>query len=270
MWAYHVPVPTDLTRTVRFCLGPDGALADDAPVDNSYAAWPPMRGLGRYYELDITASGTVDPQTGYMVNIKRIDTAAREHVLPIVARFAQRGDAPLGTLLREALGAMRGRLAHPVVRVALRLTPTYTISYEERDMAHVLIRQTFDFSAAHRLHVPQLSDEENRATFGKCNNPSGHGHNYRLTVEARCPIDDAGHVANVEQLDAVVNAHVVERYDHKHLNLDTPEFAELNPSVEHIAKVFYEQLAEPIAALGLSLESVSVWETDKTVATYRT
>lgn len=265
-----MPVPTELTRTVRFCLGPDGSLADDAPVDNSYAAWPPMRGLGRYYELDITASGTVDPQTGYMVNIKRIDTATRERVLPIVARFAQQGgDTPFGALLREALGAMHGRLAHPVVRVALRLTPTHTISYEERDMAHVLISQSFDFSAAHRLHVPQLSDEENRATFGKCNNPSGHGHNYRLTVAARCPIDSAGRVAAVEQLDAVVNEHIIERYDHKHLNVDTDAFAELNPSVEHIARVFYEQLTEPIAGVGLALDSVSVWETDKTVATYR-
>lgn len=138
-------------------------------------------------------------------------------------------------------------------------------------MDHVLIRQRYEFSAAHRLHVSSLSDDENRKVFGKCNNPAGHGHNYQIEVAVCLSIDPTGHTAPVEEIDAIVNRHAIELLDHKHLNRDVPQFAQLNPSVENISKVIWDMLADKFAVLGLGamLEEISVWETSKTVCTYR-
>jgi len=258
-----------LTRTVRFCLRGDGSLDIDAPAANTYAAWPPMRGFGRYYELHVTCAGAVDQPTGYMVNIKVIDEAVRDHVLPVVAQTAAETDPPMGTLMQRAIDALAGSLPRPVARMTLQLTPTHSYTIEGNDMAHVTLAQQYDFSAAHRLHVPALSPDENRDTFGKCNNPSGHGHNYKIEVAVRAPIGQDGTIIDVGQLDAAVDATIIERFDHKHLNVDTAEFADLNPSVENIAKTIYDLLAEPIDQLGASIEHVRVWETEKTVCTYR-
>ena len=136
-------------------------------------------------------------------------------------------------------------------------------------MNAVIVRQQFEFSAAHRLHVDALSDQENRDVFGKCNNPSGHGHNYRLEVAVTSPSDAGGQICSADQLDKIVNEAAVERLDHKHLNLDVDEFQDMNPSVENIAKVIHTWLVPALESQGLSLEEVSVWETGKTVCTYR-
>ena len=135
-------------------------------------------------------------------------------------------------------------------------------------MQHVILRQQYEFAAAHRLHVPTLSDEENRQIFGKCNNPSGHGHNYQVEVAVKCPIDGDGHIATVNMIDALVDREIMERLDHKHLNEDVDAFADLNPSVENIAKVIYDWLVVAMRNENLELEVISVWETGKTRCTY--
>src|SRR5690348_12545521 len=75
----------ELTRTVRFCLNGDGTLATDSAASNTFAWWPAMRGLGRYYELEVTCRGEADPVTGYFMNIKRIDEVVRQAALPRVS-----------------------------------------------------------------------------------------------------------------------------------------------------------------------------------------
>ena len=258
---------TMLTRTIRFCLGPDGSVDLAAPADNTFAAWPPMRGLGRYYELHVTVIGPVDPTTGYMINIKQIDAAVRDAALPIVSDAAQKKHAALGPMLREICDALGKALPVQVNRVELRLAPTVRLAMEAPHMNRILIAQQYDFAAAHRLHVPQLSDQENRDMFGKCNNPSGHGHNYRVEVTIAAPISDTPF--DIAPLDALVNQVIIERYDHKHLNADTRDFADLNPSAENIAKTIYHHLSDQVAALDADLDQVKVWETEKTVCTYR-
>ena len=260
----------ELSRTVRFCLSHDGSLWADAPRENTFAAWPPMRGLGRYYELIVTCRGEADPATGYFMNIKQIDEAARASALPIIADAAQLPDVPkFGRLMRDIITALDNRLQRCVTTVTLRLAPTYTLAIEKADMDHVLISQRYEFSAAHRLHAPKLSDAENRQVFGKCNNPAGHGHNYQLEVTLRCPMDDKGAVTPIEQIDSVVNAAVVEKLDHKHLDHDVPQFRGVNTTVENIARIVHGMLREALTPLGLELQEVRVWETGKTVCTYR-
>ncbi|MBL9141526.1 MAG: 6-carboxytetrahydropterin synthase, partial [Phycisphaerae bacterium] len=97
---------------------------------------------------------------------------------------------------------------------------------------------------------------------------NGHGHNYRLEVSVRVPVHAAKPVLSAAELEQLVGRTVIDRYDHKHLNLDVPEFATAVPSVENIAKACHELLRDPVHQRGAHLASVRVWETDKTSATY--
>jgi 6-pyruvoyltetrahydropterin/6-carboxytetrahydropterin synthase len=211
------------------------------------------------------------------MNIKRIDEAVRQHVLPelqnLVLGPTPATQLPMGWLMQRMVTLLQPALDHTVDRLELRLTPMYRLSIESSAMDQVTIRQQYEFSAAHRLHVPQFSEAQNRETFGKCNNPAGHGHNYRLEVAVNVPIEPTGDVLAVEQLDAVVDQHAIEPLDHKHLNTDVPQFEQLNPSVEHIAQVIWQMIEDPIAAMDtrgrIRLEAVTVWETEKTACTYR-
>jgi 6-pyruvoyltetrahydropterin/6-carboxytetrahydropterin synthase len=156
-------------------------------------------------------------------------------------------------------------------RVLWRVTPYYGVGMSATDRTTVSIRQRFDFAAAHRLHVDALSDERNRELFGKCNNPSGHGHNYQIEPEVEVDLDERGVPSlGLADLERLTDELVVQRFDHKHLNLDTSEFGPggLNPSVENIARVSFELLAGPIGRAGARLRRVTVWETDRTRATY--
>jgi len=103
------------------------------------------------------------------------------------------------------------------------------------------------FNAAHRLNNPSWSEEKNQAIFGKCNNPSFHGHNYELFVELKGEIDpDTGYVYDMKILSDLIKEHVLNKFDHKNLNLDTDEFSQLNPTAENIAVVIWNILREKI------------------------
>ncbi|MGF1638521.1 MAG: 6-pyruvoyl tetrahydropterin synthase family protein [Cyclobacteriaceae bacterium] len=103
------------------------------------------------------------------------------------------------------------------------------------------------FNAAHRLHNPQWSDEINKEVFGKCNNPSFHGHNYELIVKVTGEIDkDTGYVIDMKVLSDIIDSYVLEKFDHKNLNIDTEEFKEMNPTAENIAVVIWNILREQL------------------------
>ena len=286
-----------LRRTVRFCINPPGATEDSPPPCspsspqpsiNGFGGKPPMHGLGRYYELDITCQGDPDPTTGYLLSIREIDAAAHAVAVPLIAQAC--ADRPLtqpAALLPEIFSALSTQLPGYVAGVRWHLTPTYSVemppppsqplfpppSPSPADSPLVLLRQRFDFAAAHRLHSPHLSDAENRDVFGRCNNPSGHGHNYQVEPAVEIAPADAA-VFTLAALERITHDTLIDRYDHTHLNLDTPDFsseAGLNPSVENIARVFYERLAPAIeqkAGGKARLRSITVWETDRTSCTF--
>lgn len=103
------------------------------------------------------------------------------------------------------------------------------------------------FNAAHRLHNPTWSESKNEAVFGKCNNPSFHGHNYELIVQLKGEIDpDTGYVYDMKILSDLIKEYVLNKFDHRNLNLDTDEFKNLNPSAENIAVVIWNILREKI------------------------
>ncbi len=99
------------------------------------------------------------------------------------------------------------------------------------------------FNAAHRLHNPKWSEAKNKTVFGKCNNPNYHGHNYEMEVKIIGFCDpDTGYVIDTKIVSDIIKDEILERFDHKNLNLDVPEFKELNPTVENIAIVIYNLL----------------------------
>ena len=103
------------------------------------------------------------------------------------------------------------------------------------------------FNAAHRLYNAGWPDEKNEAVFGKCSNPNYHGHNYELIVRLTGEVDlETGYVYDLKLLKDVIHEHVINKLDHKNLNLDTPEFKSLIPTAENIAIIIYKILRERI------------------------
>ena len=99
------------------------------------------------------------------------------------------------------------------------------------------------FNAAHRLFNPKWNDGRNDDIFGKCNNPNFHGHNYELIVKVTGePDPETGYVIDIKLLSDLINREIIDRFDHKNLNLDTKEFKELNPTAENIAIVCFDLL----------------------------
>ena len=123
------------------------------------------------------------------------------------------------------------------------------------------------FNAAHRLHNPSWSDEKNREVFGKCNSPNFHGHNFELEVRVRGEVDpNTGFVIDLGELGRIIKEQVERRFDHKNLNVDCPEFKNLLPSTEHLAKVIYDVL-KPIIGDDRELH-ITLFETAKNGVEY--
>lgn len=135
-------------------------------------------------------------------------------------------------------------------------------------MSLVYLTRRATFSAAHRLHSNELSEPENKAIFGKCNNPNGHGHNYVLEVTIKGEIDPkTGMVINLVDLKTAMEEAVINEMDHKHLNYDVPLFQEINPTAENMVVVFWK-LLELKLPKGLLYE-VKLHETENNIAIYR-
>ena len=123
------------------------------------------------------------------------------------------------------------------------------------------------FNAAHRLHVKSWSDEKNKAFFGKCNNPNYHGHNYDLDVMITGNCDPvSGYLIDMKILSDLIKDEILNAFDHKNLNLDVPEFEDLNPTAENIAIVIYEKLRKKLAN-DLSLK-IRLYETNRNYVEY--
>lgn len=132
----------------------------------------------------------------------------------------------------------------------------------------VTVSRKAHFNAAHRLYRKDWTMEKNDLVFGKCNNPNFHGHNYELIVSVTGAIDpETGFVMDVKILSDLIKEHIEEAFDHKNLNVDVPEFFDLNPTAENIAVVIWNKLRTQIKN-ELELEVV-LYETPRNFVTYR-
>ncbi len=134
----------------------------------------------------------------------------------------------------------------------------------------IYITRKFHFSASHRVYNPALSDEENLKKYGKCSNPNGHGHNYEMTVTVAGEVDpEIGYVMDLTELKLLVEKYLVDKVDHKNLNLDVDFMKGILPSTENIALKFWEQI-EPIINTGSrKLYSINIRETENNSVEYR-
>ncbi|MFK7959396.1 MAG: 6-carboxytetrahydropterin synthase [Phycisphaerales bacterium] len=266
----------ELARSVRFSIsvaelfGRGGGIAwRDQPRSNTFAGWPSADGPVVYCDLLVRCRGQEDPSTGYLVGIGDIDAAVRDIGIELLTRaMVEHPTRSPAVTLGHLLEALRPSLGDRLSEIRWALTPQHAITVEADRMHEFLMSQHFDFAAAHHLWADDLDAEANRRVFGKCTNP--HGHNYRVKVVARVPMPDGSDapVLTLPGLEAIVAEGMLERLDHADLNGLDDLFGGRTPSVENIARVCHELLAGPIAATGAGLESITVWETEKTSCTY--
>lgn len=132
----------------------------------------------------------------------------------------------------------------------------------------VTVSRKAHFNAAHRLYRKDWSDEKNDSVFGKCNNPNFHGHNYELVVSVTGKINpDTGYVIDIKDLADIILDEVEKPFDHKNLNLDVPEFSDLNPTAENIAVVIWNKIRKKID-IDKDLE-VILYETPRNFVSYK-
>ncbi len=126
----------------------------------------------------------------------------------------------------------------------------------------IRLGRRYRFSASHRLHAPELTPEQNREIFGKCNNPHGHGHNYVLElIVAGEPSAETGLLLDVRALDRLVETEVLGDYDHKFLNEEIAAFRELPPTTENVALDIRRRLEERWLSNKARLERIRIYET---------
>ncbi len=233
-----------------------------------FGQWASPYNHGHNYVLDVVVQGVVDPTTGMIVNIKRVDDILKAGVLKDLDQRSLNDEVPdlvgKSPTLENLLLMIRDRLWDLPAEsrlVALRLEETASL-YAELTLEpseEMTLTRTYEFAASHRLHSPALSDEENIELFGKCNNPNGHGHNYMLEVTVSGePHPTSGMLVDIGALDSAVKATILDRYDHKNLNLDLPEFKEKVTTSEVVASQIFESLKLVVPA---SLSRVRLWET---------
>jgi 6-pyruvoyltetrahydropterin/6-carboxytetrahydropterin synthase len=134
-------------------------------------------------------------------------------------------------------------------------------------MPNVTVTRRLHFNAAHRVHNPALSDEENNRLFGKCNNPNWHGHNYVLEVSVQGPIEErTGYVLDLSRLKEIVTREVVDQIDHKNFNIDVEFMHGIIPTTENIAVNIWRILAPRLAPARLT--RVRLWETENNMVEY--
>lgn len=260
-----------LARQVRFSINP--FLPADVSGFNPFTSEPTGEGLAIFLELAVEIAGEVDKATGFVVNVSEIDKKVRQYTVPI---FAQRlrdefragrniGWQGIVELLEAAKQVLSDKFGTGrVSEIGLKLNPLrkMTLSCEGKDM--VYLSEKFDFSATHKLWNKDFPEAKNVEMFGKCANPTGHGHNY--IVEVTVEMAQRGKDFDITAFERAVDAELITTLDHKNLNQDVAEFKKTNPTVENIAVFAWHKLIGRFSSG--KLNRITVWETEKTSCTY--
>jgi 6-pyruvoyltetrahydropterin/6-carboxytetrahydropterin synthase len=257
-----------LTREVRFAVNDAGDPQLRASPTNGYGGHPSITRFGSYLSLEVTLSGPLDPVSNYLLNIKQIDATIRDRSIPAVAEAVRSAGATPAQLVGQLFAKLEAWPPLSLEKLKLNLSPFLSVSALASERPMIRLSQKFEFSATHRLHNPKATEEENRRIFGKCNNPHGHGHNYEVQVTLVGQPDASGVLIAVPEFERRVAATLIDRFDHKNLNLEVPEFRELIPTVENIAMTAYRLLKPEFSGQQAQLASVTVWETPKTWCEY--
>jgi len=260
-----------LCREVRFSVNP--FLVEDAEGANSYCAKPAGDGLSLFLELGVGLIGQTDPVTGFVVNVVDIDKYVRRFVVPVFSKYIRDnfnkgchiGFEQIAGLLKSAKKQLDDKFDSLLVgELTLKLNPFRKVAIDCEDLKMIYISEKFEFAAMHRLWNENFSDERNFKVFGKCANPSGHGHNYIIEVTVKKPTE--GDDFCIGDFERAIDENFIELVDHKNLNVDVEGLGRINPTVENIAVFAWGKLAGKFEPA--KLHCITVWETDKTSCSY--
>jgi 6-pyruvoyltetrahydropterin/6-carboxytetrahydropterin synthase len=229
-------------------------------------------GHGHDYSLEVMVKGELDKKSGIVVNITDIDKVVKSFVqreldgkfLNKETSYFKKTIPTTENIVNYLWESLDGKIDNCTLH-KIRLHENNFLYSEKEEEEVVRLTRKYHFCTAHRLHSHLLSEDENVSLFGKCNNPYGHGHNYyvEVTVSGK-PDPVTGMIANIVDVDNVVDEEVLQKFDHKHLNLDTEEFKELNPTSENVAVVIWDLLSPKLT----NLYKIGLYETEKNYFEY--
>jgi len=259
-----------MARRVPFSAGHRYWLECKTPEQNRtlFGPWASRFNHGHNYVLDVLVAGEVDASTGMIVNIKAVDDVLKAGILKDFHLKSLNDEVPefqdrtptlenLLLVIQARLNDLPPESRH--VGSCLEEMPTLYAELEIEPTPTMTLTRIYEFAASHRLHSPSLSDDKNLELFGKCNNANGHGHNYVLEVTVSGePDSTTGMMVDIGALDATVHREVVDRYDHRNLNLDLPEFQGRPTTSEVVAAEIFDRLKKQVPA---TLARVRLWET---------
>ncbi len=213
------------------------------------------------------------PATGFVVNVTEIDRTVREFAVPIFAgrikqdfnRAKHIGLSEIAELLRSAWDQLADKFGTAgLSELSLKLNPFRKVALDSKDLDMVYFCEKFEFAAMHKLWNDEFSEQHNLEVFGKCANPTGHGHNYIVEVTLQMPA--SRNDFRIGDFERIVDDEFIKLVDHKNLNADVEQFGKTNPTVENIAGFAWNQLVDKFGEA--RLHRVTVWETDKTYCSY--
>ena len=229
-------------------------------------------GHGHNYTLDVTIKGVPDPITGMIMNMVDLKAIVND-ILEGFDHKHRNEDTPYfkqlipttENIVRVLWGLIAPHMPAGAALARLRLYEMNDLWAEYDGAEQATFSRSYVFSAAHRLHAAALSDAENRAIYGKCDNPNGHGHNYTLEVTVGDAIDpDTGMVIDLVDLDRTVRS-VLDPLDHHHLDREIAAFEGHASTAEHIVVYLWDALAPQLAD---RLQHLKLWETNRNVFEY--
>lgn len=261
-----------LTRIVSFSAGHRYWLSHLSEAENRslYGALASPFSHGHNYKLAVSVKGVMDEKTGMVFNIKLLDDWLQENIIAPLNLKSLNDEIPyfrdhspsIENILRYFRNLLRTLpLQAEITRLRLEEMPTlYGEWHDKLSESMATLTRIYEFCASHRLYSQNLTEEENQRNFGKCANLHGHGHNYLLEVTVEGEIDErTGMIADIFELDRVVNLEVVDRYDHKNFNEDLEEFKSLNPTSEVITQMIWNRLknAAPARLVRIRLQETA-------------
>ncbi|HEY0734442.1 MAG TPA: 6-carboxytetrahydropterin synthase [Herpetosiphonaceae bacterium] len=226
-------------------------------------------GHGHNYVLEVTVAGEVDAMTGMVINVADLKQIVgrvlldfdHKHLNEDTPYFRER-QPTTENIVQVLWTLILPGLPDGVRLHRLRLYETAAIFADFYGGATATFSRSYQFSAAHRLDSPQLTPEQNIELYGKCNNPKGHGHDYRFEVTVEGPVDPAtGMVINLVDLDAIVQP-LLDEVDHTHLDRQQPFFRERPSTAENVVAFLWQRL---YTSLGERLRWIKLWETPNNI-----
>ncbi len=240
--------------------------------ERTFGMYSSLYGHGHNYTLDVTVKGVTDPVTGMVINItdlKAIVGAVLEGFdhkhLNLDTPYFRSRIPTTENIVRVLWDLIAPGLPVGVELATLRLAEMNDLWAEYSGEDQGRFTRSYVFSAAHRLHSTELSDDQNREIYGKCNNPNGHGHNYTVEVTVAGAIDpETGMLIDLSEMDRIVRS-VLEQLDLHHIDREVAAFAEHPSTAENIIVFLWDELEARFAG---QFQHLRLWETNRNVFDY--